>query len=216
MKNLKQLLTDRAGGTILRASIASLFMCSTTQAATVYWDTNGDTPGSGNADGTWDLGTNWSSSADGDVVTAAWVDGDSAVFSAGTDGTAFTVTVDGVVETPSIVFEEGSNVTIEGGEIDIAGGTIDSSARGEAGGSIITIDSDLIGTGGVTIASHGDGTSPGGGGSNSRLDLTGFNSFVGDLTVTSGVVGWDSDDAFGDFDNKIILNGGGLVDPNRG
>jgi hypothetical protein len=43
-------------------------------AATVYWDINGATPGAGGTTptGTWNAAnTNWSSSAAGDVTTAA-------------------------------------------------------------------------------------------------------------------------------------------------
>src|SRR5438874_1302553 len=59
-------------------------------AGTKYWDINGATAGAGGATptGTWNNSTaNWSTSSAGDVVTAPWVDGDTAVFSAGSDAT---------------------------------------------------------------------------------------------------------------------------------
>src|SRR5258706_9346736 len=66
------------------------------QAATVYWDINGATAGAGAAvaTGNWGTGTaTWGDSA-GTAVPANWVNGDSAVFSAGTDASGtFVVTL---------------------------------------------------------------------------------------------------------------------------
>src|SRR4051794_22291738 len=85
-------------------------------AGTLYWDTNGNTAGSGNVGGTWDSGTNWSTNAAGTAATAAWVNGENVVFSAGTDGTATkAVTIAGTVLTPSILLEELGLVNLTGG-----------------------------------------------------------------------------------------------------
>lgn len=94
-------LTDRHRG-LLRAALATaIFQFPATRAATLYWDTNAETPGSGNSGGAWDSGANWSTGVDGDVAPQAWVNGESAVFSAGTDGLAAkTVTLAGTVATP--------------------------------------------------------------------------------------------------------------------
>jgi fibronectin-binding autotransporter adhesin len=180
-------------------------------AANLYWDTNGGTAGSGSSSAAWDSGFNWSTDATGSIPQVAWTDGSTAVFSAGTDGLNLTATVGGTVTTPSIVIEEaGNTLTLAGGTIMIGGGTIDSSALGTATDRNVVISAELAGSGGLTIASHGDvGTG------NSEIDLTGTNSFEGTLTISSGIVSWDDDLAFGAAANTITLNGGGLLDPNR-
>lgn len=201
---------------LIRAAVATTVIYSSAPAASLYWDTNGDTAGSGNTSADWDAGTNWSTASTGDIPTVGWTDGETAVFSAGTDGSNFTATVTGTVVTPSIVIEEaGNTVTLEGGTITIGGGSINSAALGTPANKNVTISSTLAGAGGVSIASHGD-QSPSGGGSNSNIDLTGTNTFTGDITLTSGLVAWNGDNAFGPLANPIILDGGGLVDIGRG
>lgn len=95
------------------------------QAANLYWDVNAATPGAGTAGGTWDAGTNWTTDSTGSSATTGWTNGESAVFSASTDGTvAKTVTIAGTVATPSILLEEAGPVTLSGGSIDITGGSV--------------------------------------------------------------------------------------------
>src|SRR5262245_1574041 len=90
----------------LRAFAAAVVVaCSSMAFAdTAYWDVNGaDTTGAGGpaATGAWNTttGLNWNKDPNGDNTmgpTAAWVNGDTAVFSAGSDATgAFTVTASG-------------------------------------------------------------------------------------------------------------------------
>src|SRR5882672_8911641 len=87
--------------------------CFSLQAGTVYWDLNGATAGAGSsggaATGNWGIGTaNWGNSA-GTAATANWVDGDSAVFSAGTDASSsYVVTVNTPIAVASILREEGA------------------------------------------------------------------------------------------------------------
>ncbi|HBJ85152.1 MAG TPA: hypothetical protein DDZ88_15025 [Verrucomicrobiales bacterium] len=92
-------------------------------AATVYWDLNADTTGSGGATptGTWNAdNTFWNPLADGTGVIAAWAAGDIAVFSAGSDATgAFTINVDGTQGIGGLRFEEGQ-VTLAGGTLALA------------------------------------------------------------------------------------------------
>ena len=180
-------------------------------AGTLYWDTNGSTTGSGNVGGTWDSGTNWTVNSAGTAATVAWTNGENVVFSAGTDGTSTkTVTIAGTVATPSILLEELGLVNLTGGSLDITGGsTFNTSVLGTASGRSLTWSSNIIGTGGLTLAVNGD-TSVTGSGSNTIFALTGTNTFTGNVTITSGIVNVNSN--FGDAANKIILNGGGLVD----
>ena len=181
-------------------------------AQTVYWDTNGDTGGSGNTGGAWNSGTNWTTDALGELATQAWVDGNAAVFSAGADGTgSWTVTIDGTIETPSILFSDTGTKTITGGIINIGGGSISSTGLPLTGADDIVINSVLAGSGGLTIAAHGDATSDGGGSSGAELRLNGANTFSGGFTVTRGVVSFTNSDAFGDPANTITLDGGGIL-----
>jgi hypothetical protein len=197
------------------AGLGTLLLTSgVATAATAYWDTNGVTAGSGNTGSAWE-GLNWTLDAAGTGTTAAWVDGDSAIFSAGTDGTAaWTVTLGSTVSTPSITFAQTGTKTIAaGGTINIGGGTITSTALGFAAGNgdDININSVLAGAGGLTIAAHGDATSNNGGGGGAEFRLGANNTFSGGLTVTSGLVSWNTDANLGDISNVITLNGGGLL-----
>ena len=87
-----------------------------------YWDLNGATAGAGTAPtGTWDLtSTNWSSSANGTVVTGPWA-GQNAYFSAGTDFTgAYTVSVSGTQVVANLFVQRGT-VTFTGGQLYFLG-----------------------------------------------------------------------------------------------
>ncbi|MGA0845235.1 MAG: autotransporter-associated beta strand repeat-containing protein, partial [Luteolibacter sp.] len=191
--------------------LVSLCVAPAVQAQALYWDANAGEVGSGNQGGSWDIDTNWTEDSSGlTTPTVAWVDGSEAVFSAGTDGTGtWEVTVDGTVVTPSILLEESGAKTISGGTISIGGGTITTANAGN--GNTVVISSVLSGTGGLTVNANGD-LSDTGGGVGGRLELSGANDFIGDLTITGGLIRVDG--GFGDAANKIVLSGGGLLDSN--
>lgn len=198
-------------------ALTAFLIVSPLSAGTVYWDTNSTTTGSGNADGAWDaVTTNWGNSA-GTGATAAWVSGDTAAFAAGTDFTGTRiVTVSGTQSIAGILIDsEVVTLTLTGGTLDFGAlqGSIDTSAWGTTTGKTLNINSVLTGTNGLTIASNGDMTALGGGNS-SVTRLGGTNTFTGDVTITSGLVAYSSNAAFGNSANKIILNGGGLLDAN--
>jgi fibronectin-binding autotransporter adhesin len=90
-----------------------------------------------------------------------------------------------------------------------AGGTL---SNNTAGGSQVANFSQVIaGSGPLALYSNGN-TSDTGGGVGGNLTLgNAANSFVGDVTIHAGVVGFNSDGSFGDSANKIIIAGGGLV-----
>jgi len=185
----------------------------------IYWDVNYTGAGSGNTGGSWG-GLNWTSDATGVSVPGLWVDGDSAIFSAGTDGTgSWTVNLNSTVSTPSITFKDATgneSKTIAGtGTINIGGGVINSSAfgTGDAGnnGRDVNMNVVLAGEGGLTIAAHGNATSDGGGGGGSEFRLGAANTFSGGLTITSGLVSWTNEANLGDASNDITLDGGGLL-----
>jgi methylmalonyl-CoA mutase cobalamin-binding domain/chain len=186
------------------------------RGANQYWDANGAVAGSGNSGAPWE-GSNWTSDSTGSVLTGPWVDGSSAVFSAGTDGTGdWTVTLATTISTPSILFKEAANTrTISGGTINIGGGTIDSTANGTGAsgnnGRDVNMNSLLAGSGGLTIAAHGSHlANGGGGGSEFRLGNAG-NTFSGGLAITNGLVSWSTNQNLGDASNIVTLNGGGLL-----
>ena len=202
------------------AALGALLLAGGPAAAgTVYWDTNYTNPGSGNNGGSWDA-VNWNTDATGVATPALWVDGDRAIFSAGTDGTgSWTVNLDSTVSTPSITFKDATgdnSKTIAGtGTINIGGGVIDSSAfgTGDAGnnGRDVNMNVVLAGSGGLTIAAHGNATANSGGGGGSEFRLGAANTFSGGLSITSGLVSFNTDANLGDISNVITLNGGGIL-----
>ncbi|MBN8458066.1 MAG: autotransporter-associated beta strand repeat-containing protein [Verrucomicrobia bacterium] len=199
--------------------VTTVFCAPLAMAANLYWDTNGDVPGSGNAGGLWDATSfNWNTDAaggDNDGGTAdtstPWTDGNDAVFSAGTDGIGgLTITVDGTVDPNSITFAQDGNKTLTGGSITTAGGLSISSA-GRSNGNNYNIQSLLTGTGDLVLSANGN-TADDGGGVGGNLTLgNNANDFTGNVTIQSGVVNFSSDAAFGNAPNTITINGGGLV-----
>jgi len=98
-------------------ALAIQFIAPSAFAATVYWDSNGTVAGAGaTPTGTWGTSTFWNATSTGLTTTpAAWLSGDTAVFSAGTDAVnAFTVTLSGTQTIGGLTVEEGTP-TISGG-----------------------------------------------------------------------------------------------------
>ena len=98
------------------------------QAATLYWDTNGDTTGAGTAGvstGTWDGTTsNWTSDSTGASVTGSYVADSDVVFAAGSDvGTASTstITIGTDMGVHDLTFEEGK-YSFSGGSLILSDG----------------------------------------------------------------------------------------------
>jgi len=198
---------------LLSLIVSSIVMSNNVFAATVYWDTNGATADSGNAGGTWDTGTtsNWNSAADGTATPGTFTNGDIAIFSAGADGTGgWTINVSGTVQPGGISFEENGTKNINDGSISVAANPTISSA-GRNNGNNYNINSLLTGTGNLTLAANGD-TTDGGGGVGGNITLgNSSNDFVGNVTITSGVVNFTDNGSFGNTANDIIIQGGGLV-----
>jgi autotransporter-associated beta strand protein len=141
--------------------------------ADLYWDANDVTTGAGSATptGTWGIDPFWSTDANGEVATAAWTPGETAVFSAGADATgAFAVTVDQTQTAAGIRFEEG-DVTLTGGEIDLA-----SPATVQVDAATARIDSILGGSAGLNKTGNG------------ILTLGGVNTNSGLHTISAGTL----------------------------
>lgn len=205
----------------LATSITALLAVQSALAANLYWDTNGATAGSGNIDGIWDAATTsaWTTNSGGTLANGLWGGAaDTAVFAAGTDFTATRiVTVNGTVALTGLLIEsEVSNLTLSGaGTLDFGAtaGVIDTTAWGTTTGKTLNINTVLTGSGGLTINSNGNMSATGGGNS-SITKLGATNTFTGNATITSGLVAYASNASFGAAANKIILNGGGLLDNN--
>ena len=203
--------------TVLTASIASLLLLAhSASAALVTWDTAPGTVGAGNGTitggaGTWNnvLG-NWTT--DGGLNNFAWSNttnaADIAVF--GTAAGAVTIGTAGV---------PGGSINLGGLQFTLTGytignavgngtlafgsqlGSFDSSTLAAAGVTII--NSNLTGTGGLTIAANGD-LSATGGGSSGLFRLAGNNSgLTGGIAITSGLVTATTAAGFGS--NTITL-----------
>jgi len=105
-----------AGGIAAVCAVA-LLGGSSARAATLYWDTNGVTAGSGAATGTWGTSTFWSTDPLGLSATAntGITNADDAIFSAGTNGTGGTITISGTQTARSIVMDDNVALTFSGG-----------------------------------------------------------------------------------------------------
>lgn len=198
---------------VLTVAFAILCCGSGKVVAQLYWDANGSVAGSGNSGGVWSAAANnWSTSSSGTTTTQGWKNGSAVVFAAGNDAnlTLKTITILGTVATPSISFDDVALFNFTGGSIDISGGSIfDTSILGSATDRSLNWSSAIIGEGNLTLNVHGD-TSSTGGGSNSVFQLSGSNTFTGNILIGSGIVRSNSN--FGDAINTITLNGGGIYD----
>jgi len=91
-----------------------------------------------------------------------------------------------------------------------SGGTLDNRASGTS--SPLTLAGVISGAGPLVLWSTGNTSATGGADGGLGMRLTGANSFVGDVSIRSGHVAYASNAAFGDASNRIVLDGGGLLD----
>jgi autotransporter-associated beta strand protein len=171
------------------------------QAATVYWDNNSTAPGCGGTPGgNWSTVVSTWGSADGTANTAPWVNGDTAVFAAGTDAIgSYTVavvtpvTVAGMIReegTPTISASSANVITFASGalSVDVASGTFICNAFYAPANGVITK------TGGGIFSS---GTSQ--------------SSFAGKWICNGGTLSFGGDLRIGILPgapDQITLNGG--------
>jgi fibronectin-binding autotransporter adhesin len=170
---------------------------------TVYWDINGATPGAGGTTptGTWDAAnTNWSSSAAGDVDTAAWTAGDTGVFAAGTDATGtYTVTVSGTQDIGGLTFQEGT-VTLSGGSLRMVANSIFDVATGRSAtlSDTLTLSNDVA----RTLTKTGSGT----------LTVGTSRTYTGETIVNAGKLILRSTVAT--YSSPLTINSNGIVELN--
>ena len=149
---------------LLLLSLSMLPGVHCANAATVYFDVNGPTTGSGVTPTTytWAAATAlWSTNATGESATAGWVSGDSAIFSAGSDalGQVYTVNSTAPHNVPSIRVKDGS-VTISGSATTNTGITIDSGqqfAVSTALGLVVPVTNSTCTINGGTMANTNGG-----------------------------------------------------------
>jgi len=185
--------------TILLCFVLSAFY---SEAATVYWDNNSITAGAGGSapTGNWGTGTStWGNSA-GTANTAPWVDGDTAVFAAGTDASgSYTVTVNTPVTVAGLIREEGAPTiaATSANVITFANGalSVDSGANTLIVNAFYAPANGVITKTGSGIFSSGTSQSSFAG---KWICNAGTLSFAGDLRI--GVVPGTAD--------QITLNGG--------
>jgi autotransporter-associated beta strand protein len=197
------------GRTILRSfifpALALVFVLSlsSSQAALVYWDTNGVTAGVGGSTpfGNWGAAySTWGNSA-GTAATAPWVDGDTAVFAAGTDATGtYTVNLSNAVTVAALIREEGTP-TINGGAnvFTFAGGALSV----DTGSGTLTLSSLLAPANGV-VTKTGSGIFSVG---------TSQSSFAGKWICNAGTLSFPGDLRIGilpGYSDQITLNGARL------
>lgn len=126
MKNPFSAFLCLAKGSRVAAAMTALLAVSglsQSQAAVLYWDSNGNTAGAGAApSGTWGTSAFWSTSSAGTNSTANTTTTlkDDLYFSAGTDATGtYAVTLDNLRSARVLILEEG-NVTFSGGTLNLA------------------------------------------------------------------------------------------------
>lgn len=164
---------------VLAAASFGLALSPTTQAASVYWDTNATTAGSGPATGTWGSSTFWTASEPGTTATNGTLPNanDDVFIAAGTTGTTGTITVSGTQVAGSVTLQEpatSAGVTISGGtSLTLGGGSSTSKGLFVTGNGAHTVTTPLILSGANTIQNGGTGL----------LTINGGISGTGDLTT---------------------------------
>jgi fibronectin-binding autotransporter adhesin len=133
----------------LSALLLFAVFAETSSAATRYWDRNGSTAGSGNLGGVWDTtSSNWNNNSNGNGSTNTFASGDTAIFSAGTDGIG-SITITGNATAGGLTIEEGTveftgTITLGANAIAVSSGAVlvtnDSARLSTTSGSVITLN----------------------------------------------------------------------------
>ncbi len=170
---------------ILLAALLTAAVPLKLTADTVYWDANDFLPGAGDFPfGSWLNSPFWSTDSGGEFGTQFWVQGDTAVFSAGTDAVnEFTVTGSGTSGSPGVI---AGGIIVEEGTVVLSGGTLDlgtGSVTIKAGATFSTDSSLRISSvaGSVWLLDGGTARSTNAGVAGSFIDA--------DATITLGPAG---------------------------
>ncbi|MDQ0038562.1 outer membrane autotransporter protein [Variovorax boronicumulans] len=158
-------------------------------AGTYHWDLNGASAGAGGASpsGVW-ARTNaerfWNEAPDGQGQSVAWIDGSTAMFSAGSDATGnYTVTLGDNVTVGGVTYSGaavGSQLTVEAGaghRISLLAGNNVFDVQSKGGPtSTLAVRAEIAGPG--ALVKEGQGT----------LSLEAANSYSGGTTIAAGAV----------------------------
>ena len=193
----------RRGRTIsLAAAAAAVLAGHSAMAATLYWDTNGATAGSGAATGTWGTSTFWSTNAAGTIAptVTATTSVDDLFIAAGTVGTGGTITVNGAVLANGITFDDPVNVTISGGtSITLGGGAAAGTGIFQtAAGSNVISTAVILGASSTAFSL-----------SDTTTTLLTIGAITGAATSGTQTLNANSTNTGGITINGIIGNGGG-------
>ncbi len=161
----------------------------------LVWDFDAVTPGAQDGAGTWTLGQpNWFNQTQ-TLDNQVWVDGDNAIFGAGT-GAAGTVTLGGPVTAGDLTFNAAGS-----GSYTITGDTLTLGSGAVVVNSSATISSILAGINGLTKSGSGQLT----------LDGGDSNTISGVVTVSSGVLHLAKTGGATAVAGDLLLNGGDLT-----
>ena len=188
-----------------------------------YWDLNGATAGAGSPtpSGIWDSSnTFWNANEAGTGIVAAWIPGQTAIFSAGSDATGvYAVDVTGTQDIGGLIIRSGSltlnpvsagvlrltsnsNISVESGSSTIATPISNSAtfALSKSGLGSLTVTGNLSHTGGTTLQTG-------------NLVLSGNNNLAtGATSISNGVLRVDAPSAIpGTTRNTTINSSGALV-----
>jgi len=179
------------------------------------WDTNGTAAGSGAATGTWDSSAtaSWSTDGTGVAAPAAVTTSiyDNVTFSAGSNGTAGTVTVSGTQSANTMTINQGG-LTFTGGTIALATGAT-GLLRVNAGATInsgLTAKTITFGTAGQTLKLGGGSTSL-------NATIAGTSAAIGQastLELTGGtytLAGTDNIGNLSDGSGGLVVDTGAII-----
>lgn len=201
-KLLKQIMSHTLLSNLRRKSLQRLFLTPAIacllvhgiplRSAILSWDTNGTSSGSGAATGTWGTSSFWSTDLSGLLATLniPTTSNDDIIFSAGTNGTGGTITINGAQAASSISFDDNVALTLSGGTSLTIGGSGLSSGIFVASGNNATnlVSTPLILNAESTIQTAGAGvlTLSGGITGPQNLILKNNSTAVGGITISTG------------------------------
>jgi autotransporter-associated beta strand protein len=153
---------------LLRNFLLAATICITfgesASAASVYWDTNANTGGSGAATGNWGSSNFWSTDVNGSTATTGTLPtaNDDVFIAAGTNGTTGTITVTTTKVAGSITLQEPAAnpgiIISSGTSLTLGGGSSASKGLFVTGNGTHTVSTPLILSGANTIQNAGTGT----------------------------------------------------------
>ncbi|WP_245295167.1 autotransporter-associated beta strand repeat-containing protein [Manganibacter manganicus] len=189
--NIAEIAAHLAGRSLALA-VATGLAAGAAAAADRYWDPNGTAANRGGS-GDWNLtSSSWSPSGDGVSGPYSGWDNNSLdrAFFGGTGGT---VTLTSPITLGGITFDA-AGYTLTGGTLNLAGSTPTIATLGNT--TSASIESIIAGTSGLTKT--GTGT----------LNLSGANTFTGDIFLNNGTLILNGDAALGAAANRIVTSNG--------